>query len=61
VSCVVDTEDDDACVVERVDGVSKEEDIVVESETLSTVGVDVGGIPKGAEDTVDSFAAGLEL
>lgn len=59
--CVVETEDDAACVVKIVDDVSKDEDIVAESETLSIVEVDVGGFSVGAEDTGESPVAGLEL
>lgn len=58
---VVDAEEEDSCDVEGVDtDVSKEEANVVESETVSKVGVDVGGFPTGAADTGDSLVAELE-
>ena len=54
---LVGAEDNDCGVVEVVDtDVSKEVDIVVDSETVSKVGVDVGEFPTG-----DSPVAGLTL
>ena len=64
VSCkdqvVVGAEDDDSGEVKGADtDVSKEEDIVVDGETVSDAGVDGDGIPTGAADTGDSPVAGL--
>jgi hypothetical protein len=54
---VVGAEENDCGVVEGVDtDVSNEVDIVVDSETVSKVGVDVGEFPTG-----DSPVAGLTL
>lgn len=62
VEVVVGAEENDACVVEVVDtDVSKEEDIVVESETVSNVGVDDGWLSTGAADTGDSPVAAFGL
>jgi len=62
VQVVVGTYEEDSCEVERVGtDVSKEEDIVVESETELNVGVDVDWVPIGAADTDDSPVAGLGL
>lgn len=59
---VVGAEEDDSGVVEGVDtDVWKEEDTVDDGETVSNVGVDVGGFPTGAADTGDSPVAGLTL
>ena len=57
---VVGAEDDDSGEVKGADtDVSKEEDIVVDGETVSDAGVDGDGIPTGAADTGDSPVAGL--
>lgn len=58
VSDVLDgTEEDVSCDVKGMDAdVWNEEDMAVDSETLSNVGVDVDGSWAGAEDTGDSIS-----
>lgn len=58
VSDVLDgTEEDVSCDVEGMEAdVWNEEDMAVESETLSKVGVDVDGSSAGGEDTGESFS-----
>ena len=62
VEVVVDVEEDDSCaVVGLVVDVSMEEENVVDSETVSNVGVDVGWFPAGAADTDESSPSCSEI